>query len=220
MDLAEVLELLDGRAADEALAVEPPPACHLDLERLGQRVHHRDADAVQAAGRVIDLGVELPAGMKGGHDHLQRRLRLELRVRVDRDAAAVVGDGDEAVLLDLDVDPARVAGHRLVHAVVDHLGKEVMEPLLVGAADIHAGPAPHRLQPFEHLDVGGRVIGVGQGKAVHHLLRRDGLLGARRLGNGLQAPDLLVEIGEQVFGRLLLGGFHGGHGSWVLEATN
>jgi hypothetical protein len=24
---------------------------------------------------------------------------------------------------------------------------------LVGAADIHAGPPPHRLQPLQHLDV-------------------------------------------------------------------
>jgi topoisomerase-4 subunit B len=34
-----------------------------------------------------------------------------------------------------------------VHRVVDHLGEEVVQGLLVGAADIHAGPAPHRLQP-------------------------------------------------------------------------
>ena len=46
-----------------------------------------------------------------------------------------------------------VAGERLVHRVVDHLGEEMMQRLLVGAADIHAGPAAHRLEPLQHLDV-------------------------------------------------------------------
>ena len=30
---------------------------------------------------------------------------------------------------------------------------------LVGAADIHAGPAADRLQPFQHLDILGGIIG-------------------------------------------------------------
>ena len=52
-----------------------------------------------------------------------------------------------------------VAGERLVHGIVDHLGEEMMQRLLVGSADIHAGSPAHRLQPFEHLDVARRVIG-------------------------------------------------------------
>ena len=74
-------------------------------------------------------------------------------MRIDRDAAAVVGDGDEAVGVELDLDEGGMAGHRLVHGVVDHLGEEVVQRLLVGAADIHAGPAAHRLEPLQHLDV-------------------------------------------------------------------
>ena len=50
-----------------------------------------------------------------------------------------------------------VAGHRLVHGIVDHLGEEVVQRLLVGAADIHAGPAANRLEPLQHLDI-GRVV--------------------------------------------------------------
>ena len=79
-------------------------------------------------------------------------------MRIDRDAAAVVGDGEEAVVLELDLDPVRVAGQRLVHRIVDDLGEEVMQRLLVGAADIHAGPAPHRLQPLQNLDVVRGVV--------------------------------------------------------------
>ena len=81
----------------------------------------------------------------------------EFRVRIDRDAAAVVGHGQPAVRLELDLDEVGVAGDRLVHGVVDHLGEEVVQRLLVGAADIHAGAAAHRLQPLQHLDV-GRVV--------------------------------------------------------------
>ena len=80
-------------------------------------------------------------------------------MRIDRNAAAVVGDGDKAVGLHLDLDPVGVAGQRLVHGVVDHLGEQVMQRLLVGAADIHAGPPAHRLEPFQDLDVLGGIAG-------------------------------------------------------------
>ena len=62
-------------------------------------------------------------------------------MRIDRNAAAVIGHGDEAVLVELDLDEIGVAVQHLVHGVVDRLGEDVMQRLLVGAADIHAGPA-------------------------------------------------------------------------------
>ena len=83
-------------------------------------------------------------------------------MRVDRDAAAVVGDGDETVGLHLDIDPVGVAGQRLVHGIVDDFGKQVMERLLVGAADIHTWPAPDRLEPFQNLDMFCRIAGLGR----------------------------------------------------------
>ncbi len=58
--------------------------------------------------------------------------------------------------LDLDLDEVGMAGERLVHGVVDHLGEQVVQRLLVGAADVHAGPPAHRLEPFQHLDVAWR----------------------------------------------------------------
>ena len=42
-------------------------------------------------------------------------------------------------------------------AVVDHLGEEVVQRLLVGAADIHARPPADRLQTFQDLDIRGAV---------------------------------------------------------------
>ena len=86
------LSLVVRRPRDEGLAVELAVARDLDLEPLRQRVHHRDADAVQAAGGLVDLGIELSARMQRRHDDFERRLVAEFRMRIDRNAAAVVGD--------------------------------------------------------------------------------------------------------------------------------
>ena len=157
LDGAQLLQLALRLAAAEGHGVELLAAGDLHLELLGQRVDDGDADAVQAAGGVVDLAVELAARVQRGHDHFEGGLRLELGMRIDGDAAAVVGDGEEPVGLHLHLDPGGVAGHRLVHGVVDHLGEQVVERLLVGAAHVHAGPAAHRLEAFEHLDVGSRI---------------------------------------------------------------
>ena len=64
-----------------------------------ERVDHRDADAVQAAGHLVGVLVEFPAGMQLGHDDLGRRDAFAL-VDVDRDAAAVVAHGARAVRIE------------------------------------------------------------------------------------------------------------------------
>ena len=97
-----------------------------------------------------------------------------LRMRVDRDAAAIVAHRDPVVGAELELDARRVAGHRLVHRIVEHLGDEMVQRALVGAADIHAGPAAHRLQPFQDLDVlGGVAVAAalaGEVQQVRHTL--------------------------------------------------
>ena len=62
-------------------------------QALAQGVDHAGADAVQAAGDLVGVVVELAAGVERGEDHLQRAL-AGLGVDVDGDAAAVVGDRD------------------------------------------------------------------------------------------------------------------------------
>ncbi len=59
--------------------------------------------------------------------------------------------------MELELDAAGMAGDRLVHRIVEHFGDEVMERALVGAADIHTGTAADGLQPFEDLDILGRI---------------------------------------------------------------
>ena len=77
---------------------------------------------------------------------------------VDRNAAAIVGDGQPVAGLERDLDPRGMAGDRLVHAVVEHFGGEMVQRPLVDAADIHARPPADRLQPFEHLDRAGVIV--------------------------------------------------------------
>ncbi len=74
------------------------------------------------------------------------------------------------------LDAGGKPGDRLVHRIVERFGGKVMQRALVGAADIHAGAAAHRLQPFEDLDVLGRIavgglsrVGRGRHEAVEEI---------------------------------------------------
>jgi hypothetical protein len=73
-------------------------------------------------------------------------------VRVHRDAAAIVAHHQHVAGLQRHLDAVGMAGHRLVHGVVEHFGRQMVQGVLVGAANIHAGPAPHGLQPLQDLD--------------------------------------------------------------------
>ena len=186
VDLAEVFQLALGMTALERHPIELLAARDFDLEPRGQRVHHGDADAVQAAGGLVDLGVEFAAGMQRAHDDFERGLFREFRMRVDRNAAAIVGDGQESVGAQFHLDEGGVARQRLVHGIVDDFREQVMQRLFVGAADIHAGPAPDRLETLEHLDIPGGVAGFGAGTARGDLERRAALRlrGGEQVGRG------------------------------------
>src|SRR5205807_4038351 len=116
-------QLLLELAAFERDGVALPIAEHGDFAALGERIRHGDADAVQAAGDVVDAiarARELAAGVQHGEGDLDRGLFLFL-VHVDRDAATLVLDFDRAVLVHAHADLLAVAGERLVDRVVDRL---------------------------------------------------------------------------------------------------
>jgi hypothetical protein len=87
-------------------------------------------------------------------------------MRIDRNAATVVGHGNEAICGHLHFDPVGMTTQRLVHGVVDHLGEEVMQRLLVGASDIHARPPAYRLEPLKHFDMFCRIAGIAAGHSA------------------------------------------------------
>ena len=153
-DAADDLQLRGELAVAEADGVFLSAAAHAALEAARERVHHRDADAVQTAREAVAAAVELAARVQPREDELDAA-HLLLGVDVDRHAAAVVGDLHGAVAVQRDIDAAGVTGQRLVDAVVDHLMREVVGPRGVG---VHPRPAPHRLEPGEHLDRRGIVV--------------------------------------------------------------
>ena len=65
-----------GHGARVVLAPDVPVGVDLHVERDGQRVHHGDADAVQAAGDRVGVAVELAAGVQDRHDDLDGGLLL------------------------------------------------------------------------------------------------------------------------------------------------
>jgi hypothetical protein len=130
----------------------------LDVERHGQRVDHRDADAVQSAGHRVGVAVELAARVEHRQHHLDGGLLLH-RVHADRDAAAVVGDADATVVLQHDLDTGGVTRHRLVDGVVHDLPDQVVQTAFARGPDVHAGALANRLQPLEHSD-GRCAVGV------------------------------------------------------------
>ena len=157
-DGAGLGELVLGLAAlGEVLLPLAAVAVDLDVEAARQRVDHRHADAVQAAGDLVALAAELPARVQHGQDDLGRGLALVLGVVVDRDAASVVGHAAAAVGEQGDVDAGAVARHRLVDGVVDDLVDEVVEAGRTGGSDVHPGPLPDRFETLENGDVLGGI---------------------------------------------------------------
>jgi hypothetical protein len=133
---------------------------------VGQRVDHRDADAVQTAGGLVGLARELAA-------------RVEVqRMTSSADLSGNFGCGSTGMPRPLSrtvTEPSScrstsmrsgVAGHRLVHGVVEHLGHQVVQRALIGAADIHAGAFADGLQPLQHLDGGGVIAALPCGKSI------------------------------------------------------
>ena len=150
--------LRGGLAAGVFLGPDEAVAGRFDAHPLGERVDDADTDAVQAARDLVAALLELRAGVEDRVDHLERV--DSALVPADRHAATVVLDGDHAVGGDLDRDPCREAGHRLVDRVVDDLPDEVVQAPGVGRADVHAGALPDGLEALEDLDALGVVVGA------------------------------------------------------------
>ena len=85
-----------GHAALEAQALLRRRPVDVDVHPGRQRVDHREADAVQAAGGDVRAAAELAAGVQLGRDDLDAG-QPGLGLLVGRDAAAVVVHLDRAV---------------------------------------------------------------------------------------------------------------------------
>ena len=144
----------------------PAQAPDPQLQHLRQGIHHRNAHAVQAAGDLVAVLVELTAGMQLGHDDLGRRHALFL-VDIHGDAATIVAHGHRPIGIKAHIHPVGMAGQRLVNGVVHHLIHHVVQAgPVIGVADIHAGAFADSVQPLQHLDGTGAIFlcGCGNGR--------------------------------------------------------
>ena len=153
---AGFLDLGGRHAALVFLFIQSPIALHLYAHPLRERVHHRDADAVQTAGNLVAAAAEFATGVQSREYGLQRGL-FGLRMDVHRDAAAVIGHGDFVLRQKLHGDVPGVAGHRLVYRIVGDLPDQVMQAIGSGGADIHARALADRVQALQDHDVLGAV---------------------------------------------------------------
>ena len=143
-----------------------------------QGVDDRGADAVQAAGIEVAVGLaELAAGMQHGEHQFQARFFV-LRVQIDGDAATVVGDRNRgAGLVQRHGDVVAVAVQVFVDGIVDDFPDQMVQALIVDAADIHRRPLADGLQAFENLDRVGGCIRLQSGA---HAIAVFSMIGADR----------------------------------------
>ena len=173
--------------------VDMPVAMHFGFQIGGQAVDHRAADAVQPAGYFVSPAAELAAGVQGGHHRFQPGLAGG-RMHIHRDAPAVVGNGNQPIPAQGQVDPGAVAGHSLVHGVVQDFVDQVVQAALVGAADIHPGPDADGFQSLQHLNVFGGIFGGRVGYGRHRAGAVSGGVGRPFRGGGF---DRLGRVGDE-----------------------
>ena len=154
-------------AAAEGLLILVAVAAHVDGEPLGAGVDNGCTYAVEAAGHLVAgvLAAELAAGVQDGVDDGDGG-QAGVGLDVHGDAAAVVGDLDDVILQDLDLDVVTVTGQCLVDGVVHDLVDQMMQAPLAGGADIHAGALAHGLQTLQDLDLAGVILVVGSGFGI------------------------------------------------------
>jgi hypothetical protein len=149
-EVARAIAVLEVHAMDLAVAADR------HFHALRQRVDHRHADAVQAAGKLVIAIRKLAARVQAREDEFDAGNAF-FRMDVDRHAAAVVADFNRTVRVQGDVDRLRVAGERFVDRVVDDFLREVVRPRGVG---VHARTAFDRVEAGQDFDVGGVVTGI------------------------------------------------------------
>ena len=140
---------------------------------------------MQAARGFIRLVREFTARVECRHDHFQRGLFREFRVWIHRNAPPIVRDGDEAFGVELDLDPAGMAGDGLVHGIVQHFGEQMVIGALIRAADIHARTFADRFEALEDLDILGGIAGT----FCTHLIKQLCLLGGCHMMSPIRAGD-------------------------------
>ena len=104
--------------------------------------------------------------MEHGHDDFRGTAPLP-GVDVRGDAATVVLHRDGFIRMDGDGDAVAMARQGLVDGVVHDLEHHVVQAgTVVRVADVHAGPFADRIEPLQHRDAAGVVLGGDRGRGA------------------------------------------------------
>ena len=118
------------------------------FQPLGQRVDHRHAHAVQAAGYLVGIAVEFAARMQDGHDNFGGGTVFFL-VDIGWNAAPVVADTNRVVRMNNHVNFVAMTRQSLIYGIVHRLEHHMMQTgAVIRVADIHTGTFAHGFQPF------------------------------------------------------------------------
>ncbi len=162
--LSDHVDWRGRKSATVFLAIDAGVALLDDFYRcpLRKRVDNGSAYAVQPARHLVPSATELPAGVERRHDHFERGF-IGLLVGVNRDATAIVDNGHDVVGTDSANDMIAVAGQGFIDGVVDDLANEMMEPSLIGVADVHAWSPTNTLESLKDLNLIGVVSWFREG---------------------------------------------------------
>ena len=175
-------QAIDGMTAVEFKEMLFAIAADGQAQKLGQGVDARNSHAMQTAGHLVRILVELATGMQHAHDDFGGgafRLMLVIHLDPDRNAATVVGDGDGIIRVNGHGYVIAITGEGFVNRVVHHLEDHVVQTRAVGGiADVHAGALAYGFQAFELLNGRFVVAAVGRVNFAH------GFIGSRRDESG------------------------------------
>src|SRR5713226_9365691 len=167
--LSGLLQFGGGLALFVGLLPDSSIARNFELEPVGERVDHGDADAVQTAGDFVGFAVEFSTGVQDGEDNFCGRT-LFRGVHVDRNAAAFVDHRDGIIGVYGDIDFVGVAGHGFVDRIVDHFPNEMVQSHFARRPDVHRRTQAYGFDAAEHSD-GFRVVLMAWSFPGYRLLR-------------------------------------------------
>ncbi|GBE03442.1 hypothetical protein BMS3Abin09_00357 [bacterium BMS3Abin09] len=129
------------------------------VKPFGEGVNYRDADAVQPAGDLVRLALELSTCMEFCQGYLGPCSFFGItRMFTCRDPPAVISNGDTAFHMDRYIYLVTKAREGLVNTVVYYFIYEVVETVNACAPDIHGGPFSDGIKALKDLNVSGTVI--------------------------------------------------------------
>ena len=105
-------------------------------QEVTEGVYATYANAVQTAGNLVAVFVELTTCMEDGENNFQGA-GMFLLMHTGRDTAAVVAYAYGVVFQNLDINVRAEAGHRFIYTVVHHLIYQMMKTSLANVSDVH-----------------------------------------------------------------------------------